>query len=183
DLVLMMGEDEIDSTRVNVEDIGAKPTLDQLQGHCGALDVPTRAPPAERSVPCRTHRFIFRLGRLPQNEVPRILLRVLVCGDALAGTGLELATIEPGETPVRREPRDRKIDRPILASVCDPLVEQALNQLDHWTDAFRRPGLLVRGTNPQPVTVFLEGTREGIDVGSERDALVPRGGDGSVIHV
>ena len=183
DLVLVMREDQVHPAGVDVQDVRPPLLPDQLQRHGRALDVPARAPPPERRVPRRTHGLILRPRRLPEHEVPGVLLGVLVRADPLAGAGLELAAVELREPPVRRELGDREIDRPVVADVRHAAGQQPLDQLDHGADVLGRPRLRVRRADPQPVAILLERPREGIHVRPERHALLTRRGDGPVVHV
>jgi hypothetical protein len=56
--------------------------------------MPAGAAAAERGVPCRTDGFVFGLCRLPEHEVARILLGILIGADPLAGTGPQLPPVE-----------------------------------------------------------------------------------------
>src|SRR6185369_15134806 len=75
DLVLVMGEDQVDAARVDVE---RRPEM--LHRHRRALDVPARATRADRGVP----GWLARLRALPEGEVADVVLGVLVGLDAFA---------------------------------------------------------------------------------------------------
>src|SRR4029077_18886651 len=66
-LVFVVREDEVEPAAVDLER-----RAEDLLGHHGALDVPTRAAAPPRRLPRRVLRL--RLVRLPQREVARVLL-------------------------------------------------------------------------------------------------------------
>src|SRR5688572_13152344 len=76
DLVLVMREYEVDAAGMNVDGRLAE----QAQRHRRALDVPAGAARPAADVP----RRLVLLGRLPQHEVARALLVVLIRVDARA---------------------------------------------------------------------------------------------------
>src|SRR5687768_1641209 len=86
DLVLMMRENQIHSTSVYIEHIGAQPFANELERHSRALDMPARPAPAERGIPCGAHCLVFGSRRFPQHEITSILFGVLVGAHPLAAT-------------------------------------------------------------------------------------------------
>ena len=70
DLVLVMREHQVDAAGMNVD----RRVAEQPQRHGRALDVPARPAGTAADIP----RRLARLGRLPQHEVARALLVVLV---------------------------------------------------------------------------------------------------------
>ena len=82
-----MRKDQIGAAAVNIEAALAE----QFARHRAALDVPARPPVAHG----RTATRLARLGELPQREIERIVL-VLVLRDARAG---------PSSSTLRREAR------------------------------------------------------------------------------
>src|SRR5689334_19260586 len=79
DFVFVMRKDEIDAARVNVE------TLAQiLHRHRGALDVPTGTAASDFRV---ARGFGFTCGLLPQREIARVFLLVLVRVDSFTRAG------------------------------------------------------------------------------------------------
>src|SRR5439155_17848460 len=117
DLVLMVREDQVHPTGVDVQYLGSQPAADKLQRHCRALDVPSGPAAAEGRIPGGTDRLVFRTGGLPQHEVAGILLGVLVSAHPLARAGAELSAVELRQASVRREAGDGEVDRPVLAQV------------------------------------------------------------------
>ena len=126
--------------------------------------MPAGPAPAERRVPGGADRLVLGPGGLPEHEVARVLLAVLVGADPLARAGAQLAPVELGQPPVRREPGDGEVDGAILPHVRDAAIQQPLDQLDHRPDVLRGPGLLGRRLDPEPVAILLECAGEGIDV-------------------
>ena len=114
DLVLVMGEDEVQAAAVDVE-LGTEVLL----GHRRALEVPAGPAGTPRGVPGR----LALLGALPEREVQRVLLGV-------ASSGLRRAHVLgplPGEGAVRRERRHVEVDV-AAGGVGVAAVDQALHQ-------------------------------------------------------
>ena len=103
DLVLVMGEDQIHATGVDVD----RRAVQQPQRHRGALDVPARPARSHAEIPCRLAGF----GRLPQHEVASVLFLVAVRVNPCAH--LDRHVVEPREPTVLRERRDPEIDGPV----------------------------------------------------------------------
>src|SRR5215217_8128786 len=93
-LVFVVREDQIDPSTVNVEGVA-----EQIERHCRALEVPPRSAASPWGIPGSLRLLVLRLCRLPQREVLRILLRVIVLCDARART--HLAAVEPRKPPIR----------------------------------------------------------------------------------
>ena len=74
-----------------------------LHAHRRALDVPAGPARAERSLP----RLLFRLARLPEDEVARIVLAVVI--DVDARPGLEALDVEMRKRAIAREGRDPEV--------------------------------------------------------------------------
>ena len=90
DLILVMRKDEIDAARMDIDRRVAK----QPKRHGRALDMPAGPARAGAEVPGR-----LVLGRrLPQHEVPGVLLLVLVGVDTRAG--LNAVVVEASELAV-----------------------------------------------------------------------------------
>ena len=103
DFVLVVREDQIHAAAVQVD----RRFPQQPQRHGGALDVPARPAGSDPEVP----RRLAGLGRLPQDEVARVLLGIRVAVDA--GAGLDALVVEPRELPVLGKRRDAEVDRPV----------------------------------------------------------------------
>ena len=183
DLVFVVGKDQVHAPGMEIEHVGAEAAADQLERHGGTFDVPAGPAPAERRVPRRADLLVLFLGRLPEHEVPRVLFGVLVGAHPLARPRLELPAVELRQPAIRGKPRDREIDRSVLALVGHLFVEQPLDHLDHGTDVLGGARLLMGRADPEPVAVFLERPGERVDVGPERHALGEGGRDGAVVHV
>jgi hypothetical protein len=153
DLVLVVGEDVVDPTAVDVQ---ALPQ--QGHAHRRALDVPAGPAPTEARVPPDRP-----LGdRLPEGEVAGVLLRVVVGVDAAAGAGHQPGGGDPGERPVAGEAGDPEVDA-ALPAIGDAGRLQPLDESDHLRDVGGRPWVVMGAADPQ-----------GVDVGEE--ALDPGGG-------
>src|SRR5208337_429650 len=68
-LVLVMGEDKIDASGMDVKSLAQ-----EFHGHRGALDVPAGSPGAQRRLP----KGLAFLGRLPERKVAGVVLVVLI---------------------------------------------------------------------------------------------------------
>ena len=120
DLVLVVRKDQIDAAAVDVD----RRLAQQPQRHRRALDVPAGPAGSAAVVP----RRLARLGGLPQHEVARVLLGVVVRVHARAG--LDAFVIETRQLAVRRQRRDAEVDRPVgLVGV--PARLERLDHLDH----------------------------------------------------
>ena len=102
DFVLVMREDQVDAAGVDVERLAQV-----LDGHHGALDVPAGAARADRRLP---ERLAF-LGRLPQREIARVGLLVLVHVHARAGQVAAEIVVRELAVPGKRG--DAEIDRAV----------------------------------------------------------------------
>src|ERR1043166_3495976 len=103
DLVLVVREDEVYAAGVDVEGLA-----EILHGHRGALDVPAGAALAERRLPGRLVRLLLCL---PEREVARVLLLVLVGVHALAGAGDVAREVDLRELAVVGERADAVVVR------------------------------------------------------------------------
>src|SRR5205823_14893724 len=103
-----------------------------LHAHSGAFDVPAGAPNAEGCFP----GLLTRLARLPEHEVARVVLAVVV--DIDAGTGLQAGVVQVGELAVPGERGDPEIGRAVGDVGVAFLIEQ-VDQRHHFEDVFRGP--------------------------------------------
>ena len=120
DLVLVVREDQVDAAGVDVD----RRLAEQPQRHRRALEVPARAARRIDHVPGR----LVRLGRLPQHEVARVFLGVVVGVDARAR--LHALVIEVRELAVGRQRRDLEVDRSVADVGVAVLLERA-DQVGH----------------------------------------------------
>src|SRR5262249_1711087 len=102
ELVLVVREKKVDASGMDVERLSQI-----LHGHRGALDVPAGPSSPKWGGPGRAHAFVLRLGSLPEGEVSRGLLVVLVRGHS--GTWPQAGSVEVGEAAVRRKARDAEV--------------------------------------------------------------------------
>ena len=100
-----MRKDQIDAAGVNVD----RRLAEQAQRHRRALEVPARTARRIDDVP----RRLARLGRLPQHEVARVFLGVVVGVDARAR--LHAVVIEARQLAVVGQRRDLEVDRSVAA--------------------------------------------------------------------
>ena len=103
DLVLVMREDQIDAAGVDVD----RRLAEQPQRHRRALEMPPGPAGRIDEVPGR----LAVLGRLPQHEIARVLLGVVVGVDARAR--LHPVVIEPRQASVAGQRRDLEVDRAV----------------------------------------------------------------------
>ena len=120
DLVLVVGKDQVDAAGMNVD----RRLPEQAQRHGGALEVPPRPARPRAHFP----RRLARPGRLPQHEIARILLCILVDVDAHAR--LHPLGIEARELAVAGQRRDLEIGRTV-ARVGVAMASERLDQLAH----------------------------------------------------
>ncbi len=85
DLVLMVREDQIDPTRVDVQGLDAESLAQLGERHDRAFEMPPRPTAPERRIPGRADIFVDRHRCLPQGKIPRILFVVFVRVDTRAG--------------------------------------------------------------------------------------------------
>src|SRR5688500_1849569 len=127
----MVWKDEVDSAAVQVERL---PQI--LHRHRGALEVPSRTAASPWRIPRSAGSFVLGLHSLPEREILRVLLRVIVLGDP--GAGPDLPRIEPREAPVLRKAIDREVDGTVVRAVGDPLLQQTLDERERFGDVFGR---------------------------------------------
>jgi hypothetical protein len=83
----MVRKDEVDSTAMQVERFA-----EVFHRHGGALEMPSGTAPSPGRIPRGRGLLILGLRRLPQREVLRVLLRVVVLRDTRAAP--DLASIQ-----------------------------------------------------------------------------------------
>ena len=119
ELVLVVREDEVEPAAVDLEG-----RAEELLGHRRALDVPARPAPPPRRVP---RRVLALLVRLPEREVPRILLqlaRLLLLGRVARGSASSRPRAR--RSPVRG---DAEVDV-AAGGIGEAAVDQLLDEAD-----------------------------------------------------
>src|ERR1700730_11834783 len=142
DLVLVVGKDVVDAAGMDVEALAQV-----LHAHGGALDVPAGAPNAERRLP----RLLTRLARLPQHEVARLVLAIVV--DIDAGAGLQSRVVKVSELAVPWKGGDSEIGRAVRDIGVAFLAEQ-VDQRDHFEDVFRGSRVVLSTFDAQRIEVI-----------------------------
>ena len=111
-----MGEYQVDTAGVDVERLP-----EVLHAHCRTLDMPARTARAEGGLP----EVLAGLARLPEDEVARVLLRILV--DVDSRSRLDPAQIQMAEDAVPGKACNPKVGRAV-ADIGVALRVQLLNQ-------------------------------------------------------
>ena len=146
-LVLMVGEYVIHPAAVNVQLLSQ-----EMGGHDGAFDVPTRPPLAPGGRPAAVP--IAGLVALPEGKVPGLLLGIIVSSHPLPHH--HLLRVQAGQAAVFRVRGYVKVDRAVIGSVGLPLVDQGLDPGHHLGDEFGGPGQVVGRQNIEGCQVLLE---------------------------
>ena len=173
-LVFVVREDQVDAAGVHVD----RRLAEQPEGHRRALDVPARTPGADAVIP----RRLVRPGRLPQHEVARVFLAVIIAVDARPG--LDAVLIEPRELAVLGEGGDAVVDRPFAAIRVAARVER-LDHLDHRAQVrlVGRARHLFHRLEPERRGVFPERGNELVGVLAQRHPGVLRAGNRAIVDV
>ena len=124
-LIFMMGKHIVDSAAVDVDGVAEK-----LHRHRGTLDMPAGAPGAKGTIP-KYFPIPLRIKRLPQYKIGKVIFLIFVSYVIARRVEFELIEFKMGKASVFRKMADRKIDAPILAFVCNPLLHQPFDQADH----------------------------------------------------
>ena len=140
DLVLVMGEDQVAATAMDVE-----PESQVLDRHHRALQVPARPARSPGAVPVR----LARLGSLPEHKVQRVLFALV---HLYPRPGPHLFQGAPGQLAVPGELADREIDIPVEGVGHLP-GQQAAHHLLHLLDVLGGLGMDVRTHHPESVCV------------------------------
>ncbi len=181
DLVLVVGEDEVDPATMDIDGADPEAFADLVEHHCRALQVPAWAAAAEGRIPCRAHGLVFGRRTLPEREIPHVLLGVLVGGHARAG--LEIPLVQLGQATVVLEPRDRIVDRAVVTPIRESALQQLLDQGHHRPDKLGGTGVDVGRLDAQVVAVFEERRHERRDMRLQGDARAGRRPDGAVVDI
>ena len=171
DLVLVMGEDVVDTARVDIECLA-----EILEAHGRALDVPSRPAGPEGAVPVR---LVF-LPCLPQNKIAGRLLLVFVGVDPR--TIEQLAPLDSRQTTVIRECPYPEVERS-LAHIGDALVPERFDHADHLGDVVRCARIELGSLHAQDIKSLEERPYVGFRVFGQGHALLLALADRLVIHV
>ena len=143
--------------------------------------MPAGAPSAPGRVPGGAACFIFRLGRLPQRKILRVLFRIVVLDHARASP--YLASVETRELSVILELVDREIDAPVVGKVGELALDESLNDRDHLRNVVRRLRVELGVLNPQEEAIIVKDCRDQCSYFSDRDAALARRLDDFVVDV
>ena len=132
DLVLVMGEDQILPSRMNVDLIAQI-----LFAHHRAFDVPARPSVAPGGFP---GGLAFLFG-LPEHEIQGILLLIFAGNQQGALAALQIVQIFMGELPVLRKAPGPEIDRSVRRHIGVPLFDEGLDHLLHAADFLGGEGM------------------------------------------
>jgi hypothetical protein len=172
DLVLVMREDQVDTTGMDVE---GRPEV--AHAHRRAFEVPARPARPDRRVPGR----LRGLRSLPEGEVTDIVLGVLIGLDPLPDP--QVVGIEAGEPPICRPARDAEEDRPVARAIGVPGGDEPLDERDHVRDVLGRSGQDVRHRHAEGRRVDPELRQPAIGECPDRDALCRGAPDDLVVDV
>ena len=170
DLVLVMGEDEVDAAAMNVEYFAQ-----MLPAHGRALDVPAGAATAPRAVPAG--RCLVR--RLPQHEIH---VTALVGCHIDTRTGEHFIQRAARQLPIvlhRRHIEQHMAIRRIGVAIGDELLDDG----DHLGDVFGGARLDGGRQNTQRRDVGMELLGRALRHLTDRDALFPRLCVDLVVHI
>src|SRR5439155_6368164 len=110
--------------------------------------------------------------RLPQREVLRVLLGVIILDDPRASP--YLASIETREPSVTLELVDREINAPVVGKVGELALDESLNDRNHLRNVVRRFRVELSVLNPQEATIVVKDCRDRYSDFADRDAALAR---------
>ena len=174
DLVLMMGKDQVDTAGVDVD----RRLAQKAHCHRRALQVPPRAARRIDDIPGR----LARLGRLPQHEVPGIVLGVAVRVHARAR--LHALVVEVRQLAVIGERRDLEVDRAV-AAIGVPFLLEGGNEISHRPEVHfvGRARRLLDVFEPERPRVLAKERDELVGIGAKVHTGVLGAGNRPVVHV
>ena len=174
DLVLVVGEDEVHAARVDIDGR----SVEQTQRHRRAFDVPAGAARTDAVVP----GGLVRPGRLPQDEVARRVLGVLVAVDA--GAILHAGVIEPRELAVVGQRGDPEVHRAVAAVGVTARFER-LDGRHHRPQVLLvgRARRLLRRLDAEGLSVFPKRRDVAVGVLAQRYVGLAGAGNRLVVHV
>ena len=143
--------------------------------------MPPRSPASPRRTPRRASRFVLRLSRLPQGEVLRVFLGVIILEHARPSP--YLASVETRELSVILELVDREIDAPVVGKVGELALDESLNDRNHLRNVVRRLRVELGILNPQEAAIIVKDFRDRRGDFSDRDTALARRLDDLVVDV
>src|SRR5215472_102838 len=148
DLVLVVRKQKVDAPGMYIERLS-----EILHRHGRALDVPAGPSPPERRVPGCAHSFVLGLRPLPEGEVCRGFLVVLVRGDS--GSGPQTGPVEVGQAAVPGKARDAEVNVAVsLVRVASG--QQTLDESHHLPDVLGGAWVDLGFLGPQQAHVLEE---------------------------
>ena len=169
DLVLMMGENEILTTAMDVQ-------RQIFLAHGRAFDMPAGTAFAPGAFP---ERFAG-LGRLPQGKVQRILLFFT---GSHAGTGLQFVQAATGELAVRRIGTHAEVHVAGRHGIGLALGDKLGTEILHLLDVSGGAGLVIGTHHVQAIHVFMEGVDIGLSHFPPVTIFLIGAPDDLVVHV
>ncbi len=176
DLVLVMGEDEVLTTEMHVERFA------QLgDAHYRALEMPTRPTTAPGRVPRGFDLLVLSRCCLPQREVARVLLVVLVVRNACAH--LERRGIDALQPSVLGKAGDGEIHSSVVRRIGVPTIDQPLYEIDHRANVVGRPRVALCGADAERARVCEKGLAKRRGLLGDGYSGLDRGLDDLVVNV
>ena len=178
DFVLVVREDEVHATGVQVEGIA-----EVFVAHGRAFQVPAGATLAPRRGP--EVGAVLRAAGFPEHEVGHAVFFVLIrIGAGLGGLAeVEFLAVEVSQFAVIGVGRNAEIDRAVLALVSVALVHEVLDDIELLFDVAHGAGLHVRGEAVERLAVIVEFSGPLGCIFAQRHALGLGIADGLVIHI
>ena len=172
--VVVMREHVVNAAGVHIEAL-----TEVLHAHCRTLDMPAGPAAAPRGIP--DHLAIFLCPCFPQGKVRGAFLLVLVLGNTRPR--LESRGVDPCQATVVLELGNAEVDRAIIRAVCQPLVEQLADQLDHLRHMVRCRRIVLCRFNIEGLDVLEEHILVGLRVVAQGHPGFTRPANRLVVHV
>ena len=174
DLVFMMRELQIESAAVDVEMLAQ-----QRATHGRALNVPARTTCAERRLVLGVRR-LFRLGRLPEDEIQRIQLAIV---DRHTLTCAQLVKRLTRELSVAFKLAHGVVHVTVGCPIGQTLVLQFANEVEHLPNVLCGTRLVRRRLDTQRSDVFMHGAGHLVGQLPNGDASLDRTTNDLVVDV
>ena len=158
-----MREEVVDASGVDVERFAQV-----VHRHRRALEVPARPARSPRRIPYRHRPVGAGVAALPEDEVSRVILVVLLIPRGPAG-GRESRAVDPSQPPVFRRTPDREVHG-TLALVGESPLGERFDQPDHPLDEAGRPWPVFRFLESERLPVLEEHLDHGIGDLGQRHA-------------